>query len=68
MPKQLVAGLMIEFGLMLSTLFFLIQPNFIFKRIHERTRIALTMSGLIMLCVTFCWSVIFGCILTLHRV
>jgi hypothetical protein len=67
MPKQVMVGIFIEMGLILASLFFLVQPSLVFNKMHERTRTALTVSGLVMLCVAFCWSVILGVILTLHR-
>jgi hypothetical protein len=68
MPKQVMVSFFIEMGLIAVTLFFLVQPSLVFNKLHERTRVALTVSGLVMLCVTFCWSVILGIILTLHRI
>lgn len=65
MPKQVLFCLTVELGLIFVTTLFLTQPGFIFPVRSDRTRIALTMSGYLLLCITFCWSVILGSVLTL---
>jgi hypothetical protein len=54
-PQVLIA-LGVEALLILVTFVFLNAP---------RTRAALQWAGMIMLCLTFCWSVIFGCVIAL---
>lgn len=67
MSKQLAISILIEGCLLFSTLLLLIQPRLFFNLESEKTRQVLTMSGLFLLCITFCWSVIFGCVLALHQ-
>ena len=66
MPRQVFFAMAVEAVLILLTTFMLTQPGLIFGARSERTRSLLTMCGLIFLCVTFCWSVVLGCTLTVN--
>ncbi len=68
MPNQsLVISLAVEIILVSMTLFLLAHPRMLFKQRSDRARLLITISGLVFLCLTFCWSVIFGCVLVLHE-
>lgn len=67
MSQQLTGTILIESALIVLTTFLLTQPEVVFRGVSARLRSATTFAGLITLCVTFCWSVIFGCILTIHQ-
>lgn len=67
MTNQLALSIFIEGLLILLTILFLTQPRPFFRVESERSRNLLTVSGYFLLSVTFCWSVIFGCVLTLHH-
>jgi len=56
LSPQVLVALAVEALLIVVTFAFLNAP---------RTRAALQWAGMIMLCLTFCWSVIFGCVLAL---
>lgn len=58
----------VELGLVLFTMILLLQPKFIFREVgHSRTKSVSTWSGMVLLCMTFCWSVIFGAVLFLNH-
>jgi heme/copper-type cytochrome/quinol oxidase subunit 4 len=59
--KPLAQPLLIEAALILATLNFLVQPHFFFPFRSRSARAVGTWSGMLLLCITFCWSVIFGC-------
>lgn len=67
-PRPVIFALLVECVLILFTLLMLIQPKFAFHRVPDRvTKMAMT-SGLVLLCLTFCWSVICGMLFTLYQV
>ncbi|OFZ70442.1 MAG: hypothetical protein A3K03_05825 [Bdellovibrionales bacterium RIFOXYD1_FULL_44_7] len=65
MPKQLVFVMLIEFALIMLTCILLMQPTLIFAGQSDRARSIARTGGLVFLCVTFCWSIILGCVFTL---
>jgi hypothetical protein len=67
MPKQVMLAFMVEFFMILMTTVLLLQPRSIFGAITPRMSSAAMGSGLILLCLTFCWSVIFGAVLALNQ-
>jgi hypothetical protein len=67
MPNQLLFALLVEAALITLTMILLLQPRPFFTPAADRSRNLATMSGLFVLCITFCWSVIFGCVLALHQ-
>lgn len=68
MPKQVVFALIIETALILLTLLLLTQPKLMFGTQSARIRSMANAGGMILLCLTFIWSVIFGCVLAINRV
>ncbi len=67
LTPQLLGTVLIETALIAMTTFLLVQPEPVFHKLSSRVRGAVTWAGLISLCVTFCWSVIFGCVLAIHH-
>lgn len=67
MSKQLALAFFIEFALVFVTVFLLIQPRFAFATEARRARAMATISGYFLLCITFCWSVVVGCVLAIHQ-
>jgi hypothetical protein len=66
MPEKVMFALVIEAALITLTSMLLTQPSFLFRsNPSERLRLSATFGGMLMLCVTFVWSVIFGCVLVL---
>jgi hypothetical protein len=59
------AGL-VEIGMIAMTLILLDVPNFFLPFSNPTTRAVLKNGGLVMLCLTFCWSVVLGCVLALN--
>ncbi len=66
MMRQIVFLLLIESALVISSLILLVQPRFVFRLQTPRSKYVATYSGMVILCLTFCWSVIFGCFLALQ--
>lgn len=67
MPRPVMVGVLVESALILATLLLLIQPRILVSSAAtERWRSWLSKMGYLFLCMTFCWSVVFGCILALH--
>lgn len=67
MPKQIMITAAIEGTLIFLTTFLLTQPTGFFKTTSEKAKTLATYSGLIFLCITFCWSVILGCLVALRE-
>ena len=59
---------LVEVILIVVTSTLLSQPRLLFPAGAARLRIAATWSGWMLLCLTFCWSVILGIVLTLHGI
>ena len=68
MAPQLLGTVLIEASFVLLTTFLLAQPELVFGNVSTRMRSVVTGAGFISLCLTFCWSVIFGCVLTIHQI
>lgn len=66
MPRQVIVSLWIEIAMITVTMILLVQPRMFFPFRTERARTAGSWAGMTLLCVTFCWSVILGCILALN--
>lgn len=66
MPQHLAVAFAIESALIVLTVFFLLQPEFAFRNVQPSVKTAFTMGGYTLLCITFCWSVVFGCLKALH--
>lgn len=67
MPNQVVFAMAVETAMIIVTLLLLNQPNIFLPFRSPRVQTALRAGGLIMLSLTFCWSVILGCVITLHQ-
>lgn len=67
-PKQVLVSLLLESGLITLTTLLLAQPKVMFATRSERARSLAFSGGLLFLCLTFCWSVIFGCVLYLNDI
>jgi len=69
MPRQVFFTMLIEAALVAFTVFALVQPFASLKPKQTETRsIGLQFVGLVLLCITFCWSVVFGCVLALNEI
>jgi hypothetical protein len=66
MPKQVVVSLWIEIAMITVTMILLVQPRMFFPFRSTRARLIGNWGGMMLLCMTFCWSVILGCILALN--
>ena len=64
-PQVLFATSVEGFLVVLSCLL-VVQPESVFGRRSRGVRLAASYAGWIALCLTFCWSVIFGCVLVLN--
>lgn len=68
MTRQLLFVILIQALLMAVTTLLLLQPKPLFRFRSPQLLSAATMSGLVLLCITFCWSVIVGCVLALRDI
>lgn len=68
MPKQVIFALVVESALILLTSVLLVRPSLIFKNQTSKVSQLAHTGGMVLLCVTFCWSVIVGCLLTLNSI
>lgn len=67
MSKQMIFALVVEGWLVLLTLLMLMQPSFVFQFKSDQAQRVVTVFGLFLLSVTFCWSVVFGCLIALNQ-
>jgi len=65
MSRNLVYAVLIQLGLIVVTSILLAQPAMMFPAGSERMRSFMKAGGWLFLCVTFCWSVVVGCLLSL---
>jgi hypothetical protein len=68
LPPQVIFSLVVETGLVLLTCFLVVQPESVFRGVSGEIRRSVGFAGMVSLCLTFCWSVIFGCVLALNDV
>jgi hypothetical protein len=68
MPKQVIFALVVEAALILLTSLLLVQPRLIFTNQNTKISQLTQIGGGLFLCVTFCWSVVLGCLLTLNSI
>jgi hypothetical protein len=54
-------------AMVLLTCLLVVQPESVFKNVSDQARQAYLYAGMISLCLTFCWSVIFGIVLTINN-
>ena len=66
-PPQVLFSTVIEAVLVLTSCFLVVQPESVFSGTSQGTRRLANYAGMLALCVTFCWSVIFGIVLTLNN-
>jgi hypothetical protein len=66
MPEKVLIAMAIESMLIAATTLLLVQPGFVVRVPSDRARAWMTATGLAFLCATFCWSVVFGCVLALN--
>jgi len=66
-PKQLILAMLIEAALITATSILLLQPKVVFHGQSERFRSMALTWGLMLLSITFIWSVVFGSLISLHR-
>ena len=62
MPRQVFFAMLIEAALVTLTALLLVKP---FRASRSEKP---PFAGLLLMCVTFCWSVVFGCILALNEI
>jgi hypothetical protein len=67
LPPQLIFATVTEIAMVLMSCLLVVQPESIFSGSSQGTRRAATYAGLVTLCLTFCWSVIFGIVLALNN-
>jgi hypothetical protein len=65
-PKQLAIAFAVEFFMILLSTILLTQPRSMFREPSPRVALAITSSGLVLLSLTFCWSIIFGVVLAMN--
>ena len=63
MPKQIFFSMLIEAALVTLTVLLLVQP---FRK--KQNEVKTPFVGMILLCLTFCWSIVFGCVLALNEI
>jgi hypothetical protein len=68
MPQQLAISLLIESTLIVVTTLLLAQPASFFPSASPRLRAVATYGGMLLLCVTFMWSVVLGMLFTLNPI
>ncbi len=66
LPPQVIFATLVETGLVLLTCLLVVQPESVFRGVASEIRRSVSFAGMVSLCLTFCWSVIFGCVLALN--
>ncbi len=66
MPRYVALAFMVEFFMILLTCTLLMQPRSMFGAVSQRMSSAVMAGGFVLLCLTFCWSVILGAVLALN--
>ncbi|MDR3607199.1 MAG: hypothetical protein P4M08_07460 [Oligoflexia bacterium] len=66
LTRQIFFAGLIEVAMILVTLALLDVPNIVLPVRSAGARSTLRVTGMIMLCLTFCWSVVLGCVLALN--
>jgi hypothetical protein len=66
LSHQIFVAVFIELVMIFLTLLLLDVPNLAFRFRSPGAQSAVRGAGMIMLCLTFCWSVILGCVLALN--
>lgn len=68
MSKQLLFVVIIEGLLVFATLLLLVHPRLILFSSSDQAKKMGMIGGLFCLCLTFCWSVVFGAVLVIHQI
>ncbi len=68
MSPQLMVGFGVDAMLMLATVLLLTQPGPIFRSKTEAARQVTSVLGVVLLFVTFLWSILLGCVMTLSEI
>ncbi len=66
LSHQIFVSFLIELVMILATLVLLDVPNLAIRFRSPGAQAAVRGAGMVMLCLTFCWSVILGCVLALN--
>ena len=66
-PKQVLFAMIIQAVMMVFTLMLLVPPRAIADGKSPQWRAVVRTGGWVALCLTFCWSVVLGIVLALHR-
>lgn len=67
MQTNVALAFAVNFVLILGTLLMLVQPEFVFRGFRDKSRFLVRTAGMFMLCLTFCWSFVLGCLITIVR-
>jgi hypothetical protein len=65
-PNQVLFAFVVEFFMILLTSILLLQPRSMFRSSASWMTGIATTTGMVMLCLTFCWSVVLGAVLAMH--
>lgn len=68
MPNSVMVAFSLESVLILVTTLALTQPKFFFRANSPRLQSLVNWVGMFLLCVTFCWSVVLGIVLSMNDV
>lgn len=66
MPITIIFVLLVEFALIALTMLLMAQPEIIFRSKSVRLQSFLHWGAMLLLCLTFCWSVVVGIVLTMN--
>ncbi len=66
MPNSVLITFGVECMLIIVTTLLLSQPEFIFKSATIRIQSMAKWGGVFLLCLTFCWSIVLGIILSVN--
>jgi hypothetical protein len=67
MPNTLIFSLGVELALIIATTLLLIPPKAVFRVKLDRIRPGLRWGGIVFLCLTFCWSIVVGIVLSMNH-
>jgi len=66
MPNTVILAFSVEMALIALTSLMLIQPKFIFRQKTGKLKSFFKWGGLVFLCLTFCWSIVVGIVLSMN--
>ncbi len=67
MPNTVFLSLVVESVFIVLTNLFLVQPKIIFGQNSQKARPWLKWVGLVLLSITFCWSIVVGIVLSINE-